>query len=119
MKKLNVSLFILSVFFAGVIDTSCKSKNKESTDTSTKNSTADTSTTITPTPPAPVDISSDDVLKQGVVDATKDYPTVKAEVVDSVINLSGEIKRTDWQKLNPTLNSLHPKRVNSAALTIK
>jgi hypothetical protein len=50
MKKLNVSLFILSVFFAGVIDTSCKSKNKESTDTSTMNSTTDTSTTITPTP---------------------------------------------------------------------
>jgi len=117
MKKLNVSLFILSVFFAAVIDTSCKSKNKESTDTSTMNSTVDTSPSVTP--PAPVEISSDDILKQGVVDATKDYPTVKAEVVDSVINLSGEIKRADWQKLNPTLNSLHPKRVNSAALTIK
>ncbi len=116
MKKANVQLFILAVFFAAFNFTSCKSKTKNTTDTQATTNTVDTSTASTA---APVTISSDDELKKGVADATKDYPNVKADVTDSVINLTGEIKRADWQKLNPTLNSLHPKRVNSANLTIK
>ena len=113
MKKTNLRLIIFAIAVAAVSFTSsCKSKTKE-TDTPAT-TTADTSTNA-----APVVISGDEELKRGVTDATKDYPTVHAEIVDSVINLSGEIKRADWQKLNPTLNSLHPKRVNSADLTIK
>ena len=114
MKKTNALLFILAVALSALSFTSsCKSKTKE-TDTPAATTSSDTSMNT-----APVVISSDEELKRGVTDATKDYPTVKAEVVDSVINLSGEIKRADWQKLNPTLNSLRPKRVNSADLTIK
>ncbi len=108
MKKLNLQLFVLAVLFAAFSFTSCKSKSKENTDAP-----------VTTMAPAPVAVSSDDELKKGVTDATKDYPGVKAEVTDSVINLSGDIKRADWQKLNPTLNSLHPKRINSTNLTIK
>ncbi len=114
MKKLNVPLFMLVVLFAAFSITSCKSKSKENTDSSV--TTADTSMHANT---APVTVATDDELKKGVMDATKDYSTVKADVMDSVINVSGEIKRADWQKLMPTLNSLHPKRVNSASLTIK
>ncbi len=113
MKKLNLQLFVLAVLFAAFSFTSCKSKSKENTGVTTN---MDTSATMAP---APVAVSSDNELKKGVTDATKDYPGVKADVTDSVINLSGDIKRADWQKLNPTLNSLHPKRINSTNLTIK
>lgn len=115
MKKINLRLIVLLISFI-TISVSCKSK-KEDMNTTPATTSVDTTT---PTPaPAPVVISSDDELKKGVTDATKDYPSVKADVADSVINLSGEIKRADWQKLMPTLSSLHPKRVNSSSLTIK
>jgi uncharacterized lipoprotein YajG len=114
MKKVNFKLFILSVFFAAFSLASCKSKSKE-------NTTAPTTTTVeTPAETsAPVVIAGNDELRKGVMDATKDYPDVKADVTDSVINLSGSINRADWQKLNPVLNTLHPKRINSTNLTIK
>ena len=115
MKKTTLHLFTLALFFAAFSFASCKSKSKESTSTP---GTTDTTITVAP-PAAPVVISGDEELSKSVVDATKDYPSVKADVTDGVINLSGEIKRADWQKLNPTLNSLHPKRVNSTNLTIK
>ena len=118
MKKTNALLFIFALFFAALSFTSCKSKGKKNADSNVTTTTADTSVSATPTPPPPV-IANDDALKTGVRDALKDYPSVKAEVSDSVINLSGDIKRSDWQKVMPTLNSLHPKRVNSTNLTIK
>jgi hyperosmotically inducible protein len=118
MKKTNALLFIFALFFAALSFTSCKSKGKKNADSNVTTTTADTSVSTTPTQPAPV-IANDDALKTGVRDALKDYPSVKGEVSDSVINLSGDIKRADWRKLMPTLNSLHPKRVNSANLTIK
>lgn len=111
MKRTKFSLLVVAIFFATATLNSCKSKTSKSTDTPAATTTADT--------PAPVEVSNDDVLKKGVDDAVKDYPDVKADVTDGVINLTGEIKRADWQKLNPTLNSLHPKRVNSTNLTIK
>ena len=116
MKKTKSLLFTFIVLFA-LSFAACKSKAK-STDSTVTTPAADTTTTMTPTP-APVVIANDDALKSGVTDALKDYPAVKGEVSDSVINLTGEIKRADWQKLMPTLSSLHPKRVNSANLTIK
>ena len=117
MKKLN-QFFVLAVFVTAFIFGSCKSKDKDENN-APATSTTDTSMTASPAPPAPVTISSDEALKQGVTDALKDYPSVKAKVSDSVINLTGDIKRSDWQKVMPTLNSLHPKRVNSTNLTIK
>ncbi|MCW3092233.1 MAG: hypothetical protein JWP81_3302 [Ferruginibacter sp.] len=120
MKKTNAVgcvLCILTLLFTTSAIVSCKGKDKKSTETTVTNTVTDTPATTTPTPP--VTISGDDELRRGVTDATKDYPNVKAAVADSVITLTGEIKRADWQKLNPTLNSLHPKRVNSANLTIK
>ena len=118
MKKTNAMLLIFALFFAALSFTSCKSKAKKNSDSNVTTTAADTSMSTTPTQSAPV-IASDDALKIGVRDALKDYPSVKADVSDSVINLAGDIKRADWQKLMPTLNSLHPKRVNSTNLTIK
>ena len=117
MKRTN--FFLFAILVAALNFTSCKGKDKKD------DIPADTPATTTTTPEtpavttAPVVVSSDEQLRKGVTDATKDYPGVKAEVTDSVIVLTGEIKRADWQKLNPTLNSLHPKRVNSTNLTIK
>ena len=76
--------------------------------------------TITPPPPPPpvVTINPDDELKKGVTDATKDFPTVKADVADGVITLTGDIKRSSLPKLMQSLNSLKPKKVDNK-LTIK
>lgn len=76
--------------------------------------------TITPPPPppAPVEIAVDDPLSKAVTDALKDYPTVKAEVKDGVITLTGEIKKTNISKLMMALNTLKPKKIDNK-LTIK
>jgi hypothetical protein len=111
MKKINIRVLLLAVMLSAFSFDACKNKAKDSNATTTD-------TAVTTTTTAPV-IAGDDELKKGVADATKDYPTVTADVTDSVINVSGEIKRADWQRLMPTLNSLHPKRVNSTSLTIK
>jgi osmotically-inducible protein OsmY len=50
-----------------------------------------------PPPPAPVEVATDDPLMKSVTDAIKDHPTVKAEVKDGVITLTGEIKRDKLQ----------------------
>lgn len=71
-----------------------------------------------PPPPAPVVITADDPLSKGVMDATRDYPTVKASVNDGVITLTGEIRRPDLKKLMESLHSLKPKKIDNK-LTIK
>ena len=70
--------------------------------------------------PAPVntEVATDDALTQGVMDATKDHPTVKATVNNGVVTLTGEIKRDQLQKLMMTLSTLKPKRIENQ-LTIK
>lgn len=70
-----------------------------------------------PPPPAPV-VNADSALIQGVTDATKDFPSVKASVTNGEITLTGNIKRADLQKLMQTLNSLKPGKINNQ-LTIK
>ncbi|MEO6721871.1 MAG: hypothetical protein ABIN67_15995 [Ferruginibacter sp.] len=117
MKKRNFLLFIPALFIVAFSFSSCKGKDKKETDATTETTTAIDTPAVTTT--APVMVNDDEALRKGVTDATKDYPGVKAEVSDSVIVLSGEIKRADWKKLNPTLNSLHPKRIKSDDLTIK
>jgi len=76
--------------------------------------------TVTPPPPPPAaaTVSSDTALSQGVTDATKDFPTVKATVNNGEITLTGSIKRKDLTTLMQSLNSLHPAKINNQ-LTIK
>ncbi|MEO8962470.1 MAG: BON domain-containing protein [Ginsengibacter sp.] len=71
-----------------------------------------------PPPPPPVTVNPDSTLTQGVTDATKDFPTVKAAVSNGEITLTGSIKRADLQKLMQTLNTLNPSKINNQ-LTIK
>ena len=66
----------------------------------------------------PVQVSTDDVLSNGTMDAIKDHPTVKATVNDGVVTLTGEIKRDQLAKLMMTLNTLKPKKIENQ-LTIK
>ena len=74
--------------------------------------------TVTPPPPPPPAMNPDSGLIQGVMDATKDFPTVKAAVNNGEITLTGSIKRADLTKLMQTLNTLHPTKINNQ-LTIK
>lgn len=73
--------------------------------------------TTTPPPPPPA-MSPDTALTQGVTDATKDFPTVKASVNNGEITLTGSIKRSDLKTLMQSLNSLNPTKINNQ-LTIK
>ena len=68
--------------------------------------------------PVPNEVSTDDALTKGVMDATKDHPSVKASVSGGVVTLTGEIKRDQLQKLMMTLNTLKPKKIDNQ-LTIK
>ncbi|MFT3823909.1 MAG: BON domain-containing protein [Chitinophagaceae bacterium] len=68
--------------------------------------------------PAPVEIAADAALTQGVTDAIKSFPGVKADVKDGVVTLTGDIKRSGLQTLMMALNSLKPKKIENK-LTIK
>lgn len=70
--------------------------------------------------PAPVQINGDDVLKTGITAALKDYPEVvsNVQVQDSVITLTGDIKKADLPKIMQALMALHPKKVVNNA-TVK
>ncbi|MEO5892058.1 MAG: BON domain-containing protein [Ferruginibacter sp.] len=78
-------------------------------------------TTVAPPPVVekPVEITPDDPLSKGVMDATKDYPSVKASVNAGVITVTGTIAADKWKKLKMSLDGLHPKKVDGSALTIK
>jgi len=73
---------------------------------------------VTP-PPATVVITADDPLKANVDNTVKAYPGVSASIQDGVVTLTGEIKRTDLQKLMMELNSLKPKSIDNKKLIIK
>ena len=79
----------------------------------------DNNLTVAPPPAAPVEITADDPLKASVDNTIKAYPGVAATVKDGVITLTGQIKRADNQKLMMALNSLKPKKIDNAQLTIK
>jgi len=66
----------------------------------------------------PVVIAIDSVLSKNVADATKDFPTVKAEVKDGVVLLTGEIKKTSLITLMQQLSALKPKKIDNK-LTVK
>lgn len=67
---------------------------------------------------APVIIADDPVLTKNVADATKDFPTVKAEVKDGVVFLTGEIKKASLITLMQQLSALKPKKIDNK-LTVK
>jgi hypothetical protein len=85
---------------------SCKNKSADNSNTTTP-------TTVDSTNTAPVVVSSDDNLRTGVKDATKDYPTVTATVDNGEITLTGTLQRDKLPTLMQTLNSLNPKKVNN------
>lgn len=66
----------------------------------------------------PVVIAEDPALIKNVADATKDFPTVKAEVKDGVILLTGEIKKASLITLMQHLSALNPKKIDNK-LTVK
>ena len=68
--------------------------------------------------PAPVIITADDPLMASVRDATKDFPTVNATVVDGVITLTGTIAKASLSKLMMGISGLHPKKIENK-LTVK
>lgn len=67
---------------------------------------------------ASVVIAEDPVLTKNVADATKDYPTVKAEVKDGVVLLTGEINKASLITLMQQLSALKPKKIDNK-LTVK
>lgn len=71
--------------------------------------------TIAPPPPtaAPVETATADALTKGVMDATKDFPTVTATVADGVVTLNGELERSKLKQLMDRVNSLKPKKVEN------
>lgn len=77
--------------------------------------------TVTPPPPppsAPV-VAADDALSKGVADAVKDFPSVKAEVKDGVVMVSGELNAVKWKTLKMALDALKPKKVDATGLKVK
>jgi hyperosmotically inducible periplasmic protein len=79
---------------------------------------------ITPPPaPEPIpEVAVVDPLTQSVADALKDFPTVKSELKDGVLTLTGEIERSNLQKMMMGLQSLKAmgvKKIESTGLVKK
>ena len=110
MNRSNVKTFLSGLLFSAALSvTACKGKAKETTN---ENTTIAPTTTTEPAP-APVTITADDPLKQGVKDATKDFPGVNAEVNNGEITLTGDVERSKLPTLMQSLNSLRPKKINN------
>ena len=62
---------------------------------------------------APVEISSDDALTSSVNSALSEYPTVKANVANGVVTLTGSINRSELQALMQKVQALNPQRVEN------
>ena len=107
MKKLSFKLMAIAL---AVMTTAELSSCKNKSDKSTTNKTVDTSSTTTT---APVEVASDDALRSGVKDATKDYPTVTATVANGEVTLTGTLDRSKLQGLMQSINNLNPKKVNN------
>lgn len=75
--------------------------------------------TAPPAAPAPVAMTPDEMLKASVNAAIANYPGVKAEVNDSVVTLTGDIKKEDLTKLMQAVNDLKPKKVKNNMNIIK
>ncbi|UIR56776.1 BON domain-containing protein [Sphingobacterium sp. SRCM116780] len=70
--------------------------------------------------PAQITVNTvDESLAKGIVDATKDFPTVKATVKDGIISVTGSIEKAKLVTLKQALDNLHPKKVDLSAVTTK
>lgn len=58
-------------------------------------------------------------LATKVVDATKDFPSVKAVVADGIITVTGTLEQARVQTLKQALDGLNPKKVDMSALIVK
>ena len=114
MKKTILWAALATVLTAGY---SCKGKEDKAAEPTESGSTFPT--TGTPAAPDAVTVSSDDSLRQGVTDATKDIKGLQTRVENGVIYLSGNISRDDNMRITPTLNSLRPKSINRDNLTVQ
>lgn len=63
--------------------------------------------TVTP-PPAPVETAAvvDPAIQQKVQDAVKDFPTVKVEVVNGELTLTGNVSGTQARKIKESIDAL-------------
>lgn len=66
---------------------------------------------VAPPPPPPAQVFDNNMITTGVNTVLKDFKTVKAEVVDGVVTLTGEIKRDQLPKLMQMLHDLKPKNI--------
>lgn len=62
---------------------------------------------------APVEIATDDALTSSVNSAISAYPTVKANVANGVVTLTGSINRSELQELMQKVQALNPQRVEN------
>ncbi|MEJ5056241.1 BON domain-containing protein [Sphingobacterium sp. MYb382] len=70
--------------------------------------------------PVVIEVNTNDAdLVQKVTDAVKDYPTVKADVKDGVITVTGTLEQSRIQPLKIALDALNPKKVDLKGITIK
>lgn len=69
--------------------------------------------------PVPVVNEMDAVLSGQIVDATKDFPNVKADVKDGVIYVTGEVEKAKVTRLKQSLDALRPKKTDMSGLTVK
>ena len=69
-------------------------------------------------PPAPDYTEMDTTLRMALPDALKDHPTVKAEVRDGVIVLTGEVKEKDLPMVMEKVSALNPLKVENN-ITVK
>ncbi len=103
-------------------DEACRTRTEEAVKKVEGVKSVVNNTTVTVAPPAPVVPPVSDALAQAVADAVKDFPTVTTQLTDGVLTLTGEIKRTDLQKLMMSLNALKSmglKKIESAGLVKK
>jgi len=99
---------LLSLVFSVVLlATACKGKNKDAQDNN------QTTTQQSPAPAAPVEVAGDEQLRQGVKDATKDFPDVQATVNNGEVTLTGSIQRDRLPTLMQSVQSLQPRKVNN------
>ena len=112
MKKIFFAAALATLIVAGP---SCKSKKTETV----PDTTVTTPAAPDATPTAPVTVSTDDALKQGVTDATKDIKGLTTRVENGIIYLSGSISKDDNMRITPTLMSLKPKNIDRTGLTVK
>ena len=68
----------------------------------------------TPPPPPAVDTVSavDPMVKQKVDDALKDFPSVKAEVVNGELTLTGNVSPAQARKIKESVDALQAGKVN-------